>query len=114
LGAGFGHRAVHAGARHPWLAGKALVSITSSGTPIQWLELKGARAAHRTLFVDYIAQSFGMASADHLHVPAVTDDLDPERFERHIASVTEQALATCVQLDRRQQDCDRQDSPATG
>jgi NAD(P)H dehydrogenase (quinone) len=95
LGSQFGHQLVQAGAAHPWLSGKALLSITSSGTPIQWLELKGARAALRTLFDDYIAQAFSMCSAEHLHISGIVDGLDSQLFDRQIARVVEQAESVC-------------------
>ncbi len=100
LGSNFGHQLVRAGAPHPWLSAKALLSITTSGMPIQWLELKGARAAMRTLFDDYIAQAFSMASAEHLHISGIVDGLDAQLFDQQIARVADQAVSVCQDLDR--------------
>jgi NAD(P)H dehydrogenase (quinone) len=101
FGANFGHQCVQSPRQHPWLAGKHLLSITSSGSSAQWLELKGARAAMHALFDDYLAQAFGMASAEHLHISGITDGLDPQRFDAQIARVSEQAAATAADLAAR-------------
>lgn len=99
LGANFGAQLVQAGEKHPWLAGKRLLSISSSGTPIQWLELKGARAALRTLFDDYLAQAFAMSSAEHLHISGIVDGLDAQLFDQQLVRVGEQAQSVCRDLD---------------
>jgi len=100
FGAGFGHRMSRTGDPHPWLNGKALLSITTSGSPIQWLERRGVRAALTTLFDDYLADVFSMATTEHLHIPGVVEGLGGNQFAAKLARVTEQARATCAEQDR--------------
>jgi len=70
---GFGF-AYGAGGRsyHPLLAGRRLISFSSSGAPADWLEETGALPAIRTLFDDYFAKLCGMTVLDHVHVGNVT------------------------------------------
>jgi NAD(P)H dehydrogenase (quinone) len=101
FGSNFGYQLVRSGAPHPQLAGKPLVSITTSGMPIQWFELKGARAALKTLFDDYLVHAFGMSSAEHLHISGIVDGLSPQILKDQLARVADQARAVCDELTAR-------------
>jgi len=70
---GFGF-AYGAGGRSytPLLAGRKLISFSSSGAPAEWLEQSGSLPAVRTLFDQYFAKLCGMTVLDHIHVGNVT------------------------------------------
>lgn len=57
---------------NPLLAGRKLISFSSSGAPTDWLEQTGSLAAVRTLFDQYFAALCGMTVLDHVHVGNVT------------------------------------------
>lgn len=70
---GFGF-AYGAGGRSytPLLAGRQLISFSSSGAPADWLEETGSLPALKTLFDQYFAKLCGMTILDHVHVGNVT------------------------------------------
>jgi NAD(P)H dehydrogenase (quinone) len=70
---GFGF-AYGAGGRsyNPLLAGRKLISFSSSGAPADWLEQTGNLPAVRTLFDHYFASLCGMTVLDHIHIGNVT------------------------------------------
>ena len=98
LGAGFSHRAVHAGQAHPFLSGKHLLSITSSGNMIQWLDLQGAWMSLRHVFDNYIAGAFSMASAEHVHLQSIIEDMDERHAREELHRVEQVASETCARL----------------
>ena len=57
---------------NPLLAGRKLISFSSSGAPLDWLEQTGSLGAVRTLFDQYFAKLCGMTVLDHVHVGNVT------------------------------------------
>jgi NAD(P)H dehydrogenase (quinone) len=56
----------------PLLAGRKLISFSSSGAPADWLEQTGSLPAVRVLFDQYFAKLCGMTVLDHVHVGSVT------------------------------------------
>jgi NAD(P)H dehydrogenase (quinone) len=51
----------------PLLTGKRLISFSSSGAPLNWVEESGAMQAIRALFDSHFAAVCGLTSVDHLH-----------------------------------------------
>ena len=99
FGAGFGYRSIRSRAPH-FMAGKHLLSITSSGTSFPWLNEQGTWDSLRNVFDHYLANAFSMVSCEHLHVSSVVDDMD-ERFVREeLLRVSEFARETCARLGR--------------
>ena len=66
FGMGFAYEPGAGGAK-PLLAGKRMVSITSSGAPKDWVVSTGAWEAVVTLFDKHFAEVCGLAVVDHLH-----------------------------------------------
>ena len=58
LGAGFDHRSMREHHRHSFMADKHLLSLSSSGNSIQWLEGQGAWLSLRNVFDTYLATAF--------------------------------------------------------
>lgn len=52
---------------NPLLAGRKLISFSSSGSPFAWVQQTGAFDAIRTLFDSYFADLCGMTVLDHVH-----------------------------------------------
>jgi NAD(P)H dehydrogenase (quinone) len=57
---------------NPLLAGRKLVSFSSSGAPLSWVKQTGALAAVSALFDDYFANLCGMIALEHVHFGGVT------------------------------------------
>lgn len=98
LGAGFGHRLMRDRSRHSIVAGKHLLSISTSGNSIQWLNEQGAWGALRTVFDSYIANAFSMASTEHLHLPSIVKDMKEHNFRSELYKVTDAATKICARL----------------
>ena len=66
------------GGTDPLLAGRRMISITSSGAPKDWVVDTGAWQALRKLFDEHFASVSGLSVIDHLHfgqiVPGMTAD----------------------------------------
>lgn len=63
--------AAEPGAR-PWLSGKSLVTISTSGAPQDWVDQTGALARLRAGFDDHLAAVCGLAVLEHLNLGGVT------------------------------------------
>jgi NAD(P)H dehydrogenase (quinone) len=86
FGMGFGYAAADMGTR-PLLAGKALVSVTTSGAPDGWVEQTGALQRVREGFDDQIASVCGFTVLEHLHLGAVTPGIRPDAVDAMLDEV---------------------------
>ena len=98
MGAGFGHRSMRERSTGSVVAGKHLLSITTSGNSIQWLEGEGAWLSLRNVFDIYLANAFSMASNTHLHLSSIVDNMSDRTAREELYRVTEIATATCAKL----------------
>jgi NAD(P)H dehydrogenase (quinone) len=98
FGAGFSHRAVHARQPHPLLSGRNLLSITTSGNTLTWLDLSGAWQSLRNVFDNYLAKAFSMASSEHLHLESVIEGMEESRARDKLRLVESLAGETCARL----------------
>lgn len=75
---GFGFAYGKNGRSRPLLEGRRLISFSSSGAPLYWIEQTGAFGAVKTLFDQYFAELCGMQFVEHIHfggiVPGIRDD----------------------------------------
>ena len=95
LGAGFTYGSIRERAHHRFMGGKQLVSITSSGNSLQWLDEQGAWLALRAVFGDYLAKAFSMARAEHLHLANIVDNMTERHVKEELYRVAELARAVC-------------------
>lgn len=98
FGSAFSYRDVHAGRPHPWLSGKYLLSITSSGTTATWLDRSGAWMSLRNVFDNYLAKAFSMASSEHLHLASVVEDMAESEGREKLDRVQSFAASICARL----------------
>lgn len=97
FGANFGFREVRARAPH-FMTGKHLLSITSSGTSLPWLNEQGAWGSLRNVFDRYLANAFSMATCEHLHLSNIVDDMAERFVHEELCRVAEFARQTCARL----------------
>ena len=98
LGAGFSYGSIRERSRHRFMSGKQLLSISTSGNSIQWLDEQGAWLSLRTVFGQYLAQSFSMAGSEHLHLSNIADNMTERHVKEELYRVTEMAHQTCSRL----------------
>lgn len=96
LGSGFNYVAIRQHAHHPFLSGKQLVSISTSGNSLQWLDEQGAWLSLRSVFGDYIAKAFSMARSDHLHLANIVENMTERHVHEELYRVTELARTICA------------------
>ncbi|MCI4592477.1 NAD(P)H-dependent oxidoreductase [Sphingobium sp. BYY-5] len=95
LGAGFPYGAVRDRRFHPLMAGKRLVSFTSSGTTRAWLEEQGAWLSLRTLYDTYMRHAFSLEATEHIHFDAIAEGLKKMFVDQNLFQVEEAARLIC-------------------
>jgi NAD(P)H dehydrogenase (quinone) len=98
FGAGFDERAIRERKRHAFMAGKHLLSLSSSGNSIQWLEEQGAWISLRTVVDKYLANAFSMKSTEHIHFSDIVDGLKRSWIDQELQRVTEITRETCARF----------------
>jgi NAD(P)H dehydrogenase (quinone) len=101
FGAGFDHRAIRAQKRHDFLSDKHLLSLSSSGNSIGWLEGQGEWLSLRNVFDNYLCNAFSMASNKHLHFSNIVDGLAQRWVDEELFRVAEIARETCAMFVTR-------------
>lgn len=90
FGMGFAYKRGRGG-NEPALSGRRLISISSSGAPLDWIQKTGAWQAMRTLFDSHFAAVCGLEIVDHLHFGGITPGVREDVIERYAATVREKA-----------------------
>jgi NAD(P)H dehydrogenase (quinone) len=98
LGAGFSYGAIRDRSRHRFMGSKQLLSISTSGNSIQWLDEQGAWLSLRTVFGEYLAQSFSMARSEHLHLSNIVNDMTQRHVQEELYRVAEMAREMCERI----------------
>jgi NAD(P)H dehydrogenase (quinone) len=98
LGAGFSYGAIRERSSHRFMGGKQLLSISTSGNSIQWLDEQGAWLALRMVSGQYLAQSFSMAGSEHLHLSNIAANITERHVKEELYRVTEMAQQMCGKL----------------
>jgi NAD(P)H dehydrogenase (quinone) len=98
LGAGFTPEAIKEGRGHPLLAGKKLVSLSSSATTRPWLEEQGQWHGLRHSFERYLTTIFGMREPERLHFDAVTEPMPPGAALEYLEDVRQTARTIAAEL----------------
>lgn len=98
LGSGIDPRQVEERSANSFLAGKRLVSFTTSAMSETWLNGQGQWLSLRYIFDHYLTHAFGMLPDEHVHFPNVTTGMPKLWADRHLYQVEEQARKTCAAL----------------
>lgn len=97
LGAGYSFRDVRLEVGQPSVAGKPLLSFSTSGLSLPWLHEKGQVTSLKEIFDVYLRQGLSMGSAEHIRidsvVPNVNNDYAAEQLER-VRAVANRQCAT--------------------
>lgn len=87
FGAGRTRGAGGTGGTGELLAGKRLVSLTSSGSSRAWLNEKGVLGSLRTLYDRYLLEVFGFAETHRYHFDSITENLPKQEIQIHLHEV---------------------------
>lgn len=98
LGAGYTFRDLQARRGQPAIAGKPLLSITTSGTSLPWLNEQGQVLSLKEVFDVYLWQGLGMSQAEHLRIDSVVPDMKADYAAEQLERVKETAERTCAML----------------
>ena len=101
LGSGVVPQSVHDRDARGVLAGKRLVSFTSSALAADWLDQQGQLQAVITGFDRYIEHAFGMQPSEHHHVGGIVAGVTSDVIDRHLHDVRAQAHAIAEQIEAR-------------
>jgi NAD(P)H dehydrogenase (quinone) len=98
LGAGYTFRDIRSRLGQPVVAGKPLLSFTTSGLALPWLHEQGQVLALREIFDAYLWQGLGMSQAEHVRVDSVVPDMSPHYAAEQLERVRDVARKTCAML----------------
>ena len=90
FGMGFGYEPAEPGTR-PLLAGKQLVTVSTSGAPGAWAEQTGVLPRLRASFDAYLAEVCGLTVLGHLHLGGVTPGIRDDAAEAMLDEVRDLA-----------------------
>lgn len=86
FGMGFGYGMVRGG-NGPLLAGRSMISFSSSGAPKHWMMQTGCWDAMRKLFDEHFSSVCGLRVLDHLHFGGIVPNITDEAVEGCAAEV---------------------------
>jgi len=80
------------------LAGKRLVSLTSSGSMKAWLSEKGVLGSLRTVYDRYFADVFGFEETHRYHFDGVTETIPDRDVAMHLHEVEKAAVEVLARM----------------
>ncbi len=86
FGMGFAYGPGKSG-NEPLLAGKKMISFTSSGAPMNWVRDSGAWDAERALFDKHVSGISGLQVVDHIHAGSIVPGIRADAVGRHLTHV---------------------------
>lgn len=98
LGANYSFRAVHNRRGQPALAGKSLLSFSTSGLPLDWLSERGQVLSLREILDVYLWRSFGIKRTEHVMIESVVPNMSTAYATAQLDRVRHMATQTCVLL----------------
>ena len=84
---GYGFAYGKEGHSEPLLSGRKLLTFSSSGAPLHWVEQTGAFGAIRALFHRYFAEVCGLSAVDHVHFGGIVPGIRRDAVEARLAEV---------------------------
>ena len=101
FGAGFGYESIKGGGNEPLLAGRRMISVTSTGSENTWLVDSGSWNAVRKIFNERLTSACGLESVEHVNFGGVDAEMPPGRAEEAVAEVRD-VVAEIFQAARLQ------------
>lgn len=98
MGAGCDFRALQERAGQPALRGKYLLSFSTSGTPLSWLDEQEQVLSLRKIFDVYLWRGMGMKQGEHVMIDAIVPGVDPAYARQQLERVRATAARLCAAL----------------
>jgi len=98
LGAGYSFRDVHEAKGHPLVEGKPLLSFSTSGTSLSWLDEQGQVLSLKEVFDVYLMRGLGLSQAEHVRIDSVVPDMKPAYAAEQLERVRAAAEKACANL----------------
>ena len=98
LGAGYSFRDLHDQVGQPALRGKPLLSFTTSGTSLPWLNEQGQALSLREIFDVYLWRGFGMKQSEHVMIDSVVPNMSQTYAAEQLERVRATAVRACSAL----------------
>jgi NAD(P)H dehydrogenase (quinone) len=98
LGANYSFREFASQAGRPGLAGKPLLSFSTSGAPLSWLNEQGQPLSLREIFDVYLWRGFCMKQSEHVMIESVVPNMSAAYAAQQLQRVREVANRTSLKL----------------
>lgn len=98
MGADYSFRQFSTQAGRPGLEGKPLLSFSTSGTPLSWLNEQSQVLSLREIFDVYLWRGFCMKQSEHIMIESVVPNMSEAYAAEQLARVREVASRTCSTL----------------
>lgn len=98
LGAGYTFRDLQAATGQPVIAGKPLLSFSTSGASLPWLEEQGQVLSLKDIFDVYLWRGLGMSQAEHVRIDSVVPDMNAAYAAEQLERVRGAAEKACANL----------------
>jgi len=104
LGAGYSFRDLHDQVGQAGLKGKPLLSFSTSGSSLPWLDQQGQVMSLRQVFDVYLWRGFGMKQSQHIMIDSVVPNMNELDARKQLERVRQTAIHTCAMLVNDQHD----------
>lgn len=98
LGAGYTFRDLQAASGQSVVAGKPLLSFSTSGASLPWLNEQGQVLSLKEVFDVYLWRGLGMGQAEHIRIDSVVPDMDASYAGEQLERVRQAADKACAML----------------
>jgi NAD(P)H dehydrogenase (quinone) len=98
LGAGYTFRDLQAEKGQPAVAGKPLLSFSTSGASLPWLDEQGQVLSLKEVFDVYLWRGLGMSEAEHVRIDSVVPDMNAGYAAEQLDRVRQAAEKACAKL----------------
>ena len=98
LGAGYSFRDLQVAAGQPPVAGKPLLSFSTSGASLPWLDEQGQVLSLKDIFDVYLWRGLGMSQADHVRIDSVVPGMNAAYAAEQLERVRAAAEKACANL----------------
>ncbi|MCH7484561.1 MAG: NAD(P)H-dependent oxidoreductase [Chloroflexi bacterium] len=99
MGAGYDFRDLQEQAGQPALRGKHLLSFSTSGTSLAWLDEQEQVLSLRKAFDVYLWRGFAMGQCEHVMIDNVVPRLEPNYARQQLDRVRSTAARLCAALE---------------
>ncbi|WP_404712566.1 NAD(P)H-dependent oxidoreductase [Sphingomonas sp. MMS24-J13] len=98
FGSGINPKTVQTRSAEGFLAGKRLISFTSSGASDAWLNEQGELLSLRSLFDRYLVHAFAMRGEQHVHFSRIVSGMAERFVNENLFAVRDRARHVCSEL----------------